>query len=226
MARYLDGYERATSIEENRLLTDLVRELYPFNYSVTGDGNDCAITTMLRHLEFEVLEWSSGTELNGWRIPESHIVEKAELRFDGRLIYDGKASPLGVPAQSDSFTGELALEELRPHLFSDPARPDAILAHWTRLYRPDEPLWGLCLPDRIKRSLKPGRYELDLRTRTEPGSMKVLLYELPGDSDETWLFNAHNCHPFQANDDVSGMVVGIQLMRELAKLEHRRYTYQ
>ena len=36
--------------------------------------------------------------------------------------------------------------------------------------------------------------------------MKVLEYTLPGSSSETIIINAHNCHPFQANDDISGRI--------------------
>jgi aminopeptidase-like protein len=56
--------------------------------------------------------------------------------------------------------------------------------------------------------------------------MKVLDYELPGDSPKTILFNAHNCHPYQANDDLSGCVVGMDVMRRLAALPKRRYSYR
>ncbi len=208
------------------MLTDLVRELYPFNYSVTSSGNDLAITELKKQLDFEVSEWTSGSELNGWRIPDAHIVDKAKLWLGEQLIYDGTLSALGVPAQSDSFEGELDLDELKPHLFSDPDHPEGIPAHWTRLYRPQEKLWGLCLPDRLKQTLKPGKYRVDLRTRFEPATMKVLSYVLPGQSEETWLFNAHNCHPFQANDDASGMAVGIELMRRLSEVKNRKFTYQ
>jgi aminopeptidase-like protein len=208
------------------VLTDLVRKLYPFNYSVTGSGNDSAVRLLNDHLDFDVTEWSSGSELNGWVIPQAHTVEKAELWLGEELIYDGSASALGVPAQSDSFEGLIELEELNPHLFSDPKHPEAIPAHWTRLYRPDDQLWGFCLPDELKQSLKPGTYRVNLQTRFEPSTMKVLSYVLPGESDDTFLFNAHNCHPFQANDDASGMAVGIELMRRLQQKNNRKFTYQ
>ena len=208
------------------MLTDLVSRLYPFEYSITGAGNDAAVSIMKEYLDFEVLEWSSGSQLNGWLVPPAHIVECAQLLRDGQLVYDGKLSPLGVPAQADSFCGTLSREELEPHLFSDPSLPDAIPAHWTKLYRPDTSVWGFCLPHRVKEALQPGRYEVRLVTRVEPSRMKVLLYTLPGTSRESFLFDAHNCHPFQANDDMSGVALGIELMRQLAAMPNRHYTYQ
>ncbi len=56
--------------------------------------------------------------------------------------------------------------------------------------------------------------------------MKVLLYTLPGASAESFLFDAHNCHPYQANDDMSGVALGIELMRHLAAIPNRHYTSQ
>ena len=87
--------------------------------------------------------------LNGWIIPKGLEVLKAEIRNNGNLIYDAKKSPLGVPALSESFEGQLTLEELIPHLFTA-ENADAIPYHWNKLYRPGERLWGFCIPKKIK----------------------------------------------------------------------------
>ncbi|MGE3341976.1 MAG: DUF4910 domain-containing protein [Vicinamibacterales bacterium] len=204
----------------------LVAQLYPFDYSITGRGNDAAVRLMQSLLSFEIFEYPSGSELNGWLIPPAHVVETALLLRDGQVVYDGAQSPLGVPAQAETFCGTVSLDELQAHLFSDPTLPDAIPAHWTKLYRPSTSVWGFCLPHRVRESLTPGEYEVRLITRVEPSTMKVLLHTLPGTTSETVLFDAHNCHPFQANDDMSGVAVGIAVMRELARRPRRRFTYQ
>ena len=208
------------------VLTDLVQTLYPFEYSIVGNGNDDAASVLKAMLDFQVLEWPSGSEINGWLVPPAMTVECAEIWRDGDLVYDAKVSPLGVPAQSDSFSGEMCLEDLLPHLFSNPEMPDAIPAHWSRLYRPDEPLWGICMTDHLRQTLPRGTYNVKLVTHRYPGTMKVFLFEPPGQSKERWLFNAHNCHPYQANDDMSGVAVGIELMRQLSTMPNRHYTYQ
>ncbi len=206
-------------------LIELVSRLYPFGYSVTGPGSDAAVEAMRRELAFETLEYPSGRELNGWLIPHACIVERAELRRNGKLVYDGMTSPLGVPAQSESFSGRLPLQELEGHLFTSENDADAIPYHWTRLYRPDEPVWGFCMPQRIKDALTPGDYDVELVTRRMPSTMKVLIHRLPGELDDLMLINAHNCHPYQANDDISGVAIGIELMRRLAAMPRRRLSY-
>ena len=55
--------------------------------------------------------------------------------------------------------------------------------------------------------------------------MKVLEFTLRGKNKETIIINAHNCHPFQANDDISGCAMGIKLFQDLKKLKNRKFTY-
>ncbi len=202
----------------------IARRLFPFDYSITGPGADEAVSAIRTELNFAVREYASGCELNGWKIPPACVVEKAEIHRNGVLIHDATRLPMGVAAQSDSFVGTMPLQGLSDHLFTAGASPDAIPYHWQRLYRPDEPLWGFCVSQRFKESLTEGEYEVKLITRKFPSSMKVLTYELEGQSKDTVIINAHNCHPYQANDDISGVAVGIEMMRHLAR-RPRRLTY-
>lgn len=56
--------------------------------------------------------------------------------------------------------------------------------------------------------------------------MKVLDYLLEGDSEQQIVLNAHNCHPWQANDDISGCAAGISVIQRLAALDRRRFSYR
>lgn len=206
-------------------LVDLATRLFPFDYSVTSRGNDASLAVLAAELPFVTFAYPSGSTLNGWTIPPACEVECAQLRHNGKVLFDGLGRPLAVPALSDSFVGRLPLEQLRPHLFTLPDTPQAVPYHWMRLYRPNDPVWGFCLPAELADRLPPGDYEVDLRTRKTPDTMKVFVHELPGETTDTILLNAHNCHPFQANDDISGIVAGIETLKRLARLPRRRFTY-
>ena len=208
------------------MIKDLVAKLYPFAYSVTGDGNDSAIPAFQSELPFKVHEFQSGRELNGWMVAPAWRVRKALIKRDGQVVYDGTASPLGVITLSKSFVGRVDLNTLKQHLYFSDECPDAIVYHWTALYRPQERSWGFCVPRTFWETLREGCYEVELETEEVPGTMKVLDYFLPGESSETILLNAHNCHPYQANDDISGCAVGIRAMQALAMQPRRRYSYR
>lgn len=56
--------------------------------------------------------------------------------------------------------------------------------------------------------------------------MIVAEHHLPGKCDETIVFMAHLDHTGMANDDLSGVAVGIEIMRRLQELPDRRYSYK
>ena len=204
----------------------LVDKLYPFAYSITGAGNDKAISAYLEELDFTIHEYDSGQSLNGWHIPHAWQVQQAKIFCQDQLVYDAALSPLGVGILSPSFSGELSLTQLQKHLVSDPNQPDAIPYHWQNLYRPLERDWAICIPDKLRQSLTEANYRVELVTDSTPGTMKVLDFYLPGESEQTIVLNGHNCHPFQANDDISGCAVAIRVMQALLKLKRRKFSYR
>lgn len=209
-----------------RSILDIVRSLYPYAYSVVSEESDRAIGAFQAELDFKVVEFASGSELNGWIVPPSWRALRAQIRSEGQLIHDGLASPLGVGVLSPSFSGTLSLDELQPHLFFSDDCPQALPYHWTNLYRPAQKDWALCVTKAFHDSLRPGSYQVDLVTEESAGSMKVFDFTLPGESEETVLLNGHNCHPWQANDDLSGCAVGIAVMQALQARPHRRLSYR
>lgn len=208
-------------------ILDLVKRLYPFPYSVTGKGNDDSLPVWLAELPFEVSEYPSGAEYNGWTIPPAWEVKRAEIRKHGKLVYDGTGSPLGVVTLSRSFSGRVGLGELKEKVFYSEDDAEAVVYHWGALYRPiREDYWGFCMPRRLAEGLTGGDYDVHLETEERAGTMKVLDHHLPGRDKRTVLLHAHNCHPFQANDDISGCAVGIAVMKRLAGIEGRRLSYR
>jgi len=95
------------------MIIDTVKRLYPFPYSVVGRGNDDSLPLWLAELPFDVHSYPSGAEYNGWTIPPAWEIRRADIHKDGKLVYDGMQSPLGVIAQSRPFTGMVGREELK-----------------------------------------------------------------------------------------------------------------
>lgn len=190
-----------------------------------SSGADKQNKILCQELPFKVLEYKSGSEHNGWRVPQKWEVAKAEIRKKGQLIYNGQKHPLGVIGNSQSFKGGISLAELKNHLYYFKPRPNEIIYHCHQYCRPHCKLWGFSMPYSLYKKLTPGKYEVNLQTTHTPGRMKVLEYTHKGKSDKTIIFNAHNCHAAQLNDGPSGYVVLIELFKKLKKLK-TRYTYK
>lgn len=206
-------------------MIELLKSIYQLKLAPVSEGINKAVEILKKELPFTVHQYPSLSEHNGWIVPQKWEVKKAEIRKNGELIYNGKNHPLGVIGYSQSFKGKVKLTELKKHLFYKKDRPNDIVYHCDLYYKPHQKNWGFCIPYNMYKKMKDGEYDINLQTSHENGKMKVLDYFVQGKKDETIILNAHNCHAGQANDDISGVVVGIELMKRLSKRK-TKYSYR
>lgn len=208
-------------------MIELVARLSKLRLGPNSAGADRCAEMLCEELPFTVHEFEAGNECNGWIVPWKWDVDEAKI-YDasGSLIYDGMHHPLAVIGYSRPFTGRVSAEELRKHLFYTDVFDDALVYHCDLYYKPSRKEWGFSVSKRFYDSLSDGEYRVDLRTRFEPGTMKVLEYTLPGSTNDLVVLNAHNCHPFCSNDDLSGIAVGIEVVRRLESWSGRRFSYR
>lgn len=203
----------------------LLKQLYPLRLAPVSTDTDKAVDILMNELPFKVHEFPQGLQHNGWTVPRSWNVTKAEIRKDGKLIYDGNLHPLGVMGYSKPFCGSIAWWALKNHLTYRKDLPDAIGYHCDYYYKPWLADWGFSMPYNLYKTLEAGIYDIDIQIRYGDETMKVLDFTIPGESDKTIIFNAHNCHAGQANDDISGVVIGVEIMKRL-RLSDNYYTYK
>ena len=70
-------------------------------------------------------------------------------------------------------------------------------------------------PQTLRDSLQESHYRVVIRTLFEPGELKVGEIVIPGQSSQTFVLVAHLCHPAMVNDDLTGVVVGLEVARAL-----------
>lgn len=206
-------------------MMSLLKKIYPMRMAPVSAGLDQVVAALVKELPFKVREYPSLKEYNGWIVPQKWEVKKAQIHKGGKLIYDGALHPLGVIGYSQSFSGKVSLEELKKHLFFTKNYPDGLVYHCDLYYKSGQKNWGFCMPLNQIESLEAGDYDVDLQTVHEKGTMKVADYFLKGKSPETIFLNAHSCHAGQANDDVAGIVVAVEVMKRLAKRKNR-FSYR
>ncbi|MBF0474271.1 MAG: DUF4910 domain-containing protein [Deltaproteobacteria bacterium] len=207
-------------------MMDLLKKIYPLRLAPVSDETDGLVPLLTAELPFTVHEYQSGLEHNGWTVPLKWKPIKAEIRKDGRMIYDGMKHPLGVIGYGTSFQGVVPLNELKKHLYYHPELPDSLVYHCDYYYKQWLRDWGFSVPQTLYQELPEGEYEVELITQAVPGTMKVFDYLLPGTTPDTVILNAHNCHAGQANDDIAGVVTAIQVIRTLSQRKKRRYGYR
>lgn len=217
----LDGFDSAAL---GAGIHDFAARAFPICRSITGDGVRRTLA-LLREVvpQLEQREVATGTPAFDWQVPREWNVTRAFIEApDGRRLADFAESNLHLLQYSVPIDARLPLAELRPHLYSLPARPRAI-PYRTSYFKEN---WGFCLPHEQLEALPEGEYRVLIESRLEEGHLTYGEVILPGELDETVLFSAHICHPSLANDNLSALGVLAQLAALLAGLPRRRYTYR
>ncbi len=217
----LDTFD-ATAL--GREIHGFAAKAFPICRSITGNGVrqtldllQAIVPSLERH------EVPTGTKIFDWEVPREWNVGEAYLITpDGRRIADFATSNLHLLNYSVPLRRRMSLEELRPHLYSLPERPQAI-PYRTSYFKEH---WGFCLAHEELAALPEGEYEVVIDTSLEPGHLSYGEVVLPGELEETVLFSAHICHPSLANDNLSALGVLAHLAAMLADLPTRRYTYR
>ena len=215
----LDRSSLPSAAEVGREMHGLMRDLFPLCRSLTGEGVRQTFDRIERDVPLERTELASGTRVYDWTLPLEWNIRGATLTGPGgERVADLADSSLHVLNYSAPVRGTFSLEELRPHLFTDPERPEVI--PYRTSYHDEN--WGFCLPHARYEQLVEGDYEVAIDSTLEDGHVVYAERFLPGESEDEVLISTYVCHPSLANDNLSGVVLAATLARHLAGQSLRR----
>jgi aminopeptidase-like protein len=204
-------------------MLDLIKELWFLPRDLVSDGFDQALNRLAQEIPMVIHPFPTGEPCWTWRIPEKWTCHHACLEtLDGQRLLDWRDHPLHVVSYSLPFEGVVSREELLNHLHVHKRVPDAI-PYVFKYYERD---WGLCTSQELRDRLTDDAYKVVIDTTFEPGILKVGEVVIPGKSDESFILVAHLCHPAMVNDDLTGVVVGVEAARALLAGPQPFYTYR
>jgi aminopeptidase-like protein len=193
-------------------MLDLINELWFLKRDIVSDGFDQALYRLAEEAPLAVHEYPTGAQCWTWRIPEKWTCHEAYLEtLDGLRLIDYADHPLHAVSYSLPFEGVVSREELLDHLHVHPRLPDAI----PFVFKYYDRNWGLCCSQTLRDSLDEQQYRVVIRAAFEPGILKVGEVVIPGRSEQSFMLVAHLCHPAMVNDDLAGVVVGLDAARLL-----------
>ena len=189
-------------LEDSASLHALIARLYPMMRSITGDGVRETLHVLRDHVDLDVVEVPTGTPVGDWAVPCEWRFRSAYLAdARGQRVIDAAACNLHVLNYSAPIRGRFSLDELGPHLLTDPARPD-VVPYRTSYYAER---WAFCLSQRQRDALAPGDYEAVIDTEFVDGSLTYGSFVVPGQTGNEIVLTTHICHPSLANDNCAGL---------------------
>jgi aminopeptidase-like protein len=191
---------------------ELMTQMYPICRSITGNGVRKTLDLVERWIPLARTEVPSGTAVLDWEVPREWNIRDAYVADRrGRRLIDFKEHSLHVVNYSVPVRRTMSRQELEPHLYSLPDRPDWI-PYRTSYYREH---WGFCMRHRDRERLDEGPYEVVIDSELVPGSLTYAECVVPGTTDGEAIVYTHTCHPSLANDNLTGIAVAAMLAREL-----------
>lgn len=204
-------------------------EIFPYFRSLTGEGVRQTLTAIDRYISQEggphltVYEVPSGTKSFDWTVPKEWRINEAYIENEkGNHVIDIKSNNLHVLGYSIGVDRWVELDELKEYIYTQPDQPD-VIPYVTSYYKER---FGFCMSQNQLETLPSGKYHMYIDSQLFDGVLNYADVIIPGKSDEEVMFSTYLCHPSMADDECSGLALQSELVRYVASLENRRYTYR
>lgn len=208
-------------------MESIISDLFGLNRCLLGEGFHNALIYINNLIDLDVYTWKSGTQVGTWVVPDEWVVRDAWIKKNGELFLDYKKNPLTLVVGSLPFHGKVTKEELKQHLHYSSEQPSAYSYEY-KFYERD---WGFTLPmhqvfkkegEALVDILEDAEYEVFIDTEYRPGTMEIGVHTIKGKTDKEILLFAHLDHPFQANDNLSGVAALIELVKHI---KYKQYDH-
>lgn len=202
----------------------LAEKLFPICRSITGNGFRSSLQLICDEVpDIQINEVATGTQAFDWTVPKEWNIRGGGIyRTNGEKIIDFNDSNLHIMGYSLPVNMEIGREDLLSHIYTQPSQPDWI-PYVTSYYKER---WGFCMSENQKRLLNDDVYRVVIDSDFKDGSLTYGELLVPGETDEEILITSYLCHPSMANNELSGPVVLVELMKYVQQLNKRRYSYR
>ncbi len=209
---------------QGKQIYDLAARLFPICRSITGSGVRQTLEILKQHIsQMKITEVPSGTKVFDWEVPrEWNISEGYIENSSGERVIDFKENNLHIMGYSVPVDAYVQLEELKKHIYTEPAQP-TVIPYLTSYYKEN---FGFCMSENQKNNLQEDTYHMVIKSELKQGSLTYGELVIPGESKEEIFFSTYICHPSMANNECSGPALAVYLAEWISGLTSRRYTYR
>ncbi len=198
--------------------------IQPIYRSLTGKGNYKTLKILQKiNKDLKILSFKSGEKVFDWKVPLEWNIKDAWIKDNNKKkIIDFKKTPLSVVGYSTKINKYLTLNDLKKKIHTLKKQPKET-PYVTSYYKKD---WGFSMSENDKKKLKKGKYHALINSNFKKGNLHLGEIYIPGKSKREILLTSYICHPYMANNEISGPVVLIHLANWIKKISKRKYSYR
>jgi aminopeptidase-like protein len=221
----LKKMNKAANFRAKRM-RNLLEEINPLQRMVNSPGLDRTFEIFKREFPNSIIhEYPAGMEREDWIVPRSwEMVSGIMTDKNGKIIASSTECELFIAPYSESVEGWFTKEEIAIHLMTRKDVPDLFLLQHRNTYDHQLNDWGITLPYNRWQNLPDEKFFIKIDVKWGQGTMKVGEYFLPGKRKDVLCICAHIDE--RCNDDLSGCILGLEIMKELEKIPEREFSYQ
>ncbi len=192
-------------------------EMYPLCRSISGKGTLKTLEIIKRNFQgFKIKNFKSQKKVFDWKIPSQWEISDAYIldKYNNKIV-SLKNNNLHIIGYSIPIKKEISLDKLLKKLYSLPNLKDAI-PYITSYYNKS---WGFCVSERFKKKLKKkykikDKFQVVIQSKfNSNGKLNYGEFYIKGKLKKEILISTYICHPSLANDNLSGIIVSMALMK-------------
>lgn len=202
------------------------KDIFPFPRSLTGHGVFQTLEYFQKIVpELRMKTFKSGHRAFDWTVPKEWSLRDSYLEHieSGVRFAELSRHNLHIVGYSEPVNMVLPLSELAERIHTLPEQPDWI-PYVTSYY---SQTWGFCMSHKEKMALPEGDYRVVIDSELFDGKMLMADALFEGKKKQEIFFSSYICHPAMANNELSGPVLTVALMRYLKEtIKTPRFSYR
>jgi len=205
---------------------DLARKLFFINRSINSPGTLETLKELQATIpQLEIKNFNTSDGFLDWDLPSRWHINSASIkRLNGEIVVDFEDNNLHIVSHSVPVKARMSLVDLKKKIHTLGDKPDAI-PYRTSFYKDD---WGFCMEHSKYLSMQDDEYYVEIDSYFTNDPMPYGEIIIPGiNTEKEVLFSTYICHPSMANNELSGPVVAVALVKFLLSLREKPfYSYR
>tara|TARA_B110000027_G_scaffold132170_1_gene157814 strand:- start:2532 stop:3806 length:1275 start_codon:yes stop_codon:yes gene_type:complete len=194
----------------------LLKTLFKIPRSITGRNNRKSLYLIKKIIPIKIKSINSGTKVFDWIVPKEWELEEAWIKDSkGNKVLDVSENYLNIINYSYSINKKLNFEKLKHYLIVSQSKNLNSIPYRTSYYKKKI---GFCVSKNQFKNIKKKKddlFHIYINSKFKKGKLNYGEISIKGKSKKEILISSYICHPNQANDSLSGVIMAIKIARFL-----------